>query len=46
VILLIWRAEERWRILARLRVALDGTGRPQPRVETMTTQRVGFSGEL
>ena len=46
VILLIWRTEERWRVLARVRVPLDGTGRPQPRVESMTTQRVGFSGEL
>lgn|GEM_PF-2944606 len=46
VILLIQRGEERWRVLARVRVPLDGAGRPQPRVETMTTQRVGFSGEL
>jgi len=46
VILMIERGEERWRILARVRVPLDGAGRPQPRVETMTTQRVGFSGEL
>jgi hypothetical protein len=46
VILLIERGEERWRMLARVRVPLDGAGRPQPRIETMTTQRVGFSGEL
>ena len=46
VILLIQTGEERWRVLARVRVPLDGAGRPQPRVETMTTQRVGFSGEL
>ena len=46
VILLIQRGEERWRVLARVRIPLDGAGRPQPRVETMTTQRVSFSGEL
>jgi hypothetical protein len=46
VILLVERGEERWRILARVRVPLDGTGRPRPRIETMTMQRVGFSGEL
>jgi hypothetical protein len=46
VIILIQRGDERWRVLARVRVPLDGAGRPQPRVETMTTQRVGFSGEL
>jgi hypothetical protein len=46
VILLIRRGEERWRVLARVRVAVDGAGTPRPRVETMTAQRVGFSGEL
>jgi hypothetical protein len=46
VILLIQRGDERWRVLVRVRVPLDGTGRPQPRVESITTQRVGFSGEL
>ena len=46
VILSIQRGDERWRVLARVRVPLDGAGRPQPRVEIMTTQRVGFSGEL
>lgn len=46
VILLIQQGDERWRILARVRVPLDGTARPRPHVETITTQRVGFSGEL
>lgn len=46
VILLIQKGDERWRVLARLRVRLDADGRPQPHVETITTQRVGFSGEL
>jgi len=46
VILLIQQGDERWRVLARLRVPLDGDGRPRPRVESVTVQRVGFSGEL
>jgi len=46
VILLIQHGTERWRILARLRVPLDEDARPRPRVEAITTQRVGFSGEL
>jgi hypothetical protein len=46
VILLIQQGDERWRILARLRVPLDGAARPQPRIEVITTQHVGFSGEL
>ena len=46
VILLIEHAAERWRVLARLRVPLDQEARPRPRVEAITTQRVGFSGEL
>ncbi|HEY9326206.1 MAG TPA: hypothetical protein VIS26_06520 [Candidatus Limnocylindria bacterium] len=46
VILLVEQGEDRWRILARLRVALEEGGRPRPRVETVTVQRVGFSGEL
>jgi hypothetical protein len=46
VILLVEKGEDRWRILARLRVALEEGARPRPRVETVTTQRVGFSGEL
>jgi hypothetical protein len=46
VILLVEQGEDRWRILARLRVALEEGARPRPRVESVTVQRVGFSGEL
>jgi hypothetical protein len=46
VILLIQQGDERWRVLARLRVPLDGEARPRPRIEAVTVQRVGFSGEL
>ena len=46
VILLVQHGTDRWRILARLRVPLDQEARPRPRVEAITTQRVGFSGEL
>jgi len=46
VILLVEQGEDRWRILARLRVPLEDGARPRPRIETVTVQRVGFSGEL
>ena len=46
VILLVEQGEDRWRVLARLRIALEEGARPRPRVETVTVQRVGFSGEL
>ena len=46
VILLVERGEDRWRILTRLRVPLEEGARPRPRVEAITVQRVGFSGEL
>lgn len=46
VIVLVQRGDERWRVLARLRVPLDDAGMPKPRIETVTLQRVGFSGEL
>lgn len=46
VIVHIQRGDERWRVLARLRVPLGDASRPQPRIETVTSQRVGFSGEL
>lgn len=46
VIVLIQQGEERWRLLARLRVPLDDAGRPRPRVEAVSVQHVGFSGEL
>jgi len=46
VILLVEQGEDRWRILARLRVPLEEGARPRPRIEAVTVQRVGFSGEL
>ena len=46
VIVLVQRGAERWRVLARLRVPLGDEAKPQPRIETVTSQRVGFSGEL
>ena len=46
VIVQVERGEDRWRFLARLRVPLGDAGKPQPRIETVTSQRVGFSGEL
>lgn len=46
VIVHVQRGDERWRFLARLRVPLGDAGKPQPRIETVTSQRVGFSGEL
>jgi hypothetical protein len=33
-----------WRIFARIRVAIDEAGKPQTATESITTQRVGFSG--
>ena len=38
--------DTQWRVLARLRVRLEDGGRPRPRIEAVTVQRVGFSGEL
>lgn len=46
LILLVEQGDVRWRVITRLRVAVDDEGRPEPRVETVTMQRVGFSGEL
>ena len=46
VVVQVERGEVRWRFLARLRVPLGDAGKPQPRIETITSQRVGFSGEL
>ena len=46
VILLVKRGAERWRVLARLRVPVDAAGTPRPHIESVTLQRVGFSGEL
>lgn len=36
-------AQERWRVFARLRVSIAEDSVPEPRVEVITTQRVGFS---
>jgi hypothetical protein len=46
LILLLRQGDERWRVLTRLRVPVEDDGRPRPRVESVTVQRVGFSGEL
>ena len=46
VIVQVQRGDERWRFLARLRVPLGDADKPEPRIETVTPQRVGFSGEL
>jgi hypothetical protein len=46
VILLVEQGEDRWRVLTRLRVPLEEGTLPRPRVEAVTVQRVGFSGEL
>jgi hypothetical protein len=46
VIVQVQRGDERWRVLARLRVPLGDEGKPQSRIESVTSQRVGFSGEL
>lgn len=46
VILLVEADDAQWRVLVRLRVPLIDGGRPEPRVESTTVQRVGFSGEL
>ena len=39
----IWRGEP-WRIFARIRVAVRTDGRPETETESITTQKVGFSG--
>jgi hypothetical protein len=38
-----WR-EEAWRLFVRIRVVVDEKGRPSAKVESLTTQKVGFSG--
>jgi hypothetical protein len=38
----VWSGEP-WRILARLRVTIDGRGRPRSVTESITTHRIGFS---
>ena len=41
----IW-AGERWRVFVRLRVIVDSNGKPDAVVESVTTQKVGFSGVI
>ena len=46
VIVQFAQGDDRFRALARLRVRLDSAARPHPVLESHSTQRVGFSGEL
>jgi hypothetical protein len=46
VILTIDHAARQWRFLVRVRVTIASTAAPVLRVETITTQRVGFSAEV
>jgi hypothetical protein len=46
VILTIDHAACQWRFLVRVRVTIASTGAPLLRVETITSQRVGFSAEV
>ena len=39
----IWLGEP-WRIFVRIRVVVTDDGRPQTETESITTQKVGFSG--
>lgn len=38
----VWLADA-WRIFVRIRVIVDAKGVPETRIESITTQRVGFS---
>jgi hypothetical protein len=38
------RLDEQWRIFVRIRVSAGNDGRPETKVESITTQRLGFSG--
>ena len=40
---LLW-LDEPWRIFVRIRVVVTDEGRPQTETESITTQKVGFSG--
>ena len=46
VILTIDHATRQWRLMVRVRVIIGHTGAPLLRVETITSQRVGFSAEV
>lgn len=39
----LWKGS-RWRIFVRIRVVIDADGTPQTNTESITTQKVGFSG--
>ena len=44
LILLVDWQENQWRFFVRLRIAVDHRGHPQTVTESITVQRVGFSG--
>lgn len=44
-LILTAEADRRWRILARMRVRVDGDGVPRPAIERVDVQEVGFSGQ-
>ena len=46
LILRVLYAGGRWLILARLRVYVNGEGKPATKTESITTQPVGFSSKL
>lgn len=39
----LWKGSK-WRIFVRIRVVIDADGTPQTNTESITTQKVGFSG--
>jgi hypothetical protein len=43
IFLAVW-LDQSWRIFVRIRILIDDQGAPQTTVESITTQRVGFSG--
>lgn len=43
IVHMIWLGES-WRIFARMRVVMTEDGRPETATESVTTQKVGFSG--
>jgi hypothetical protein len=44
VIFLVDWLEEKWRIFVRIRVTVDASGTPHTNTESISTQKVGFSG--
>ncbi|HEX6439634.1 MAG TPA: hypothetical protein VF182_21130 [Candidatus Binatia bacterium] len=43
ILLVNWQGND-WRVFVRLRITVDQQGRPQTTTESITVQRVGFSG--